>query len=100
MTIVVQRTRPLPQWLWRWEVVSVVVGLLYACGVSAMYGDDYRIALALYFVAVFLLALKFATWEEVKFQGQKRRIVAIAMTIVIAVGILWASDAWIDLRRK
>jgi len=84
--------------LWRGEVVSGGSLLLYGLGAGAMYGNDYFIAAAFYFVALAWLTAKVVLWEETK-RHEQRRVIRI-MIIVLGIGFFGGSLLWIAHQRS
>ena len=80
-------------WLRRWPVVAIGAPLLYAIGVSAMYGDQYIIAVVAYFIAIAWFVARVLVWEEAK-QHPQRGIVAI-IVLAVGVGCLALSLLWV-----
>ena len=79
--------------MWRWDVVGIGSTLVYAAGVSAMYGSDYVIAYACYFVGIAWLIAKAVSWEETT--HHKNRIGISALVLVVGVGLFAVSAVWI-----
>jgi hypothetical protein len=84
--------------LWRWEAVGVIAAILAGGGISAVYGDDFRLANWLFFSAILVVTIKALTWHEVR-THDTRVWVSIA---IIALGFvaLWGSHAWIYERES
>ncbi len=86
--------------MWRWGVVGILSSLIWGSGVAAMYGDDYKISVGLYFFGIALFVAKFLSWEENrKLPLLKRWIASISIFVVgsaLFVGSLW----WIQVRRS
>jgi hypothetical protein len=74
--------------LWRWDVVGIGATLMFGFGVSAMYADDYRIAIALYLLSIGWLAAKALAWEETVAHHQ-RAGVSILIFLLILGSLVW-----------
>lgn len=74
--------------LWSWPVVSVGSAVIYGFGVNAMYGDDFVVARASYFVALAWLAAKVLAWKEIRGQESRTAIRALVSAVAVAVFVL------------
>ena len=89
--------------LWIWEqfwslpVIGIITVLLYGLGVDAMYGNDFKIAAALYFVATVLIALKICSQKEVRDHPNSGGIQLVV--ILLSTSVFVASLLWIDHRK-
>lgn len=84
------------QWIWKefwtWKVVGPITGGLYGFGVNAMYGNDFIIAAALYFVATVIIASKIWSQKEVGEHPQRggiRLVVILLSALVFVASLLW-----------
>lgn len=100
MVRALQQTTSVWRILWRWEVIGVVAPALYGFGVAAMYGDNYRIAIALYFIAVILLMTKILSWEEIRKQVRSKKVLMVILVAAMGAASLWVSLKWIQLRKR
>jgi hypothetical protein len=85
--------------IWTWPVLGVAAPLLYAVGVNAMYGGDYKIAMSLYVLAVVILGSKTIAWESGRRLGRLERVGLVAVTLLGSAVILRSSEDWIRLRQ-
>jgi hypothetical protein len=86
--------------IWIWPVVATCASIIWGFGVAAMYGDDYKIAVALYFSGIALLAAKFLTWEEHTGYSRLKKIGLWIGTVVVAMVAFLASLYWIQVRKQ
>jgi hypothetical protein len=83
--------------LWGWVVVGVGAPLVYAAGVGALFGDEYLIAGAFFFVSMAWLTSKAIFWEEARKQPDKNIISAM---FLIAGGVCFALSLFWIVHRK
>jgi hypothetical protein len=82
---------------WRWDVVGIGSTLLYGFGVGAMYGNDYLVAAALYFLGVTWLTSKLLAWEETRVHPQKNGISVVILILAAAIftsSLFWIRHTW------
>jgi len=92
------RPKTMGEKLWSWPVVGIVTPIFLAGGIAAMYGDDYKLAIALYFVGIGLAAAKFLTWEENKAYSRRKKGWLWAATVIVAAVVFIACLYWIRIR--
>lgn len=80
---------------WHWQPIAFVVALLVGAGISAMYGDQYDIAKALYFLAIGLTLAKLIT--ETK--NYVHRASAVSVLVIMAISLFGGSIEWIKYRQ-
>jgi len=82
----------------RWGALALGT-VIWGSGVAAMYGDDYKVAVALYLVGIIIVAVDFITLEgHSEYRGSKRLILVGCTTFVAALAFA-LSLAWIHLRK-
>src|SRR5271163_3776001 len=63
----------------RWGAFSLGT-LLWASGIAAMYGDDYKLAVCLYFFGIAIVAADFITLEgHAEYRGLKKAILVVSV---------------------
>jgi hypothetical protein len=78
--------------LWEWPVVVLGATTLYGLGVTALFGDEYVIAAALFFLGVTWITAKTLSWEEVRTHqhpGTVSVVILIVSVIVFSLSLLW-----------
>lgn len=94
------RPRTMAEKLWSWPVVGTAAPILWAGGVAAMYGGDYKLATALYFVGIGLATAKFLTWEEHKQYSARKKVWLWIVMVIVATVVFGACFHWIQIRRN
>ncbi len=85
--------------LWRWSVVGGAAPFLWGAGIAAMYGDDYKVAICLYFCGIVLLVAKFVTWEEHSNYSSSKKLALLIVTVLLGAVAFVFSLYWITVRK-
>jgi len=92
--------QPMSQRLWGWQVVGTFGPLIWGAGIAAMYGDDYKTAVGLYFVGIGLLTGKFLSWKEHRHYPRRKKIGIWTITTAVATLAFVGSLYWIGVRQS
>ena len=81
----------------RWGALAFGL-LLWSSGVAAMYGDDYKLAVVLYFFGIALVLTDFFGLEDIRSLHGKKRAFLIFCSSLVATAWFALSVVWIQVR--
>ncbi len=94
-------TKRIPAWkgVVRWGAFGIGT-LLWASGIAAMYGDDYKLAVFLYFLGITIVACNFIALDWHNQYPKLKKSIIVVSTVLVATLAFALSIAWIMVRKS